>query len=415
MAPASPRPARSAPLATPTWRVLAGLGMGLGVACLLLSSLVGGLLRAGVAVPVPDSGAWPAQAVVHHAFLMMSAFMGSVIALERAVAVKHRAAFVAPLLSLLSGGMVVAGGPFGVAALAGGLAVAAALAFVAVNVVVVRRQAAAHTGLLLAGALAWLVGNSLWALNSAGLWALIGGGLWPLGGARLWPPGGAGTALPWWFGFLVLTIAAERLEMTRLMRQRPAAASTLALCVLGLLAGALASVAWPRAGGLLYGLALAGLALWLGVFDIARRTIRARGLPRYMALCLLLGYGWLGVAGLAWAASATGASLRDMALHALGLGFVFSMMLAHAPVILPAVARIKVAFGGFFYVPLAVLQVSLAWRLFVAPWLHTSPGPAALANALAIGLFALTMVGAALAWRRRHPAPRAVRPGAEPR
>lgn len=394
MAPASPRPARSAPLATPTWRVLAGLGMGLGVACLLLSSLVGGLLRAGVAVPVPDSGTWPAQAVVHHAFLMMSAFMGSVIALERAVAVKHRAAFVAPLLSLLSGVALVTGGPFGVAALAGGLAVVAALAFVAVNVVVVRRQAAAHTGLLLAGALAWLVGNSLWALNSAGLWALNGAGLWA--------PGGAGTALPWWFGFLVLTIAAERLEMTRLMRQRPAAASTLALCVLGLLAGALTSVAWPRAGGLLYGLALAGLALWLGVFDIARRTIRARGLPRYMALCLLLGYGWLGVAGLAWAAWATGASLRDMALHALGLGFVFGMVMGHAPVILPALTRQKLQFGIAFYAPLAALHGSLLWRFGAGFSDLARRADGAQLNALALLWFALTVVGAIVVWRLRH-------------
>jgi hypothetical protein len=30
--------------------------------------------------------------------------------------------------------------------------------------------------------------------------------------------------------------------------------------------------------------------------------------------------------------------LRDAALHGLGLGFLFSMMLGHAPVILPAVA-----------------------------------------------------------------------------
>ena len=35
-------------------------------------------------------------------------------------------------------------------------------------------------------------------------------------------------------------------------------------------------------------------------------------------------------------------------------GFVFSMMLAHAPVILPALARVKLLFGWLFYVPLGV-------------------------------------------------------------
>lgn len=365
----------------------------LAIATALVASIVGGLLRAGVAVPLPGGSAWPAQAVVHHAFLMMSAFMGSVIAVERAVAVKHRAAFVAPLLSLLSGLLMLAGWPVPAAS----LGVAAALAFVAVNLVVLRRQPATHTRLLLAGAVAWLIGNSVMAVGGNGLTAV-----------------GVGThlALPWWFGFLVLTIAAERLEMTRLMRHRRGAAAALALCLAGLLLGAGVHLWSPAWGGALFGLALTGLALWLVVFDIARRTIRAQGLSRYMAACLLLGYAWLGVAGAAWAGLSwgldTGLPLRDMALHALGLGFVFSMMLAHAPVILPAVAGIKVAFGVFFYVPLALLQASLALRLFAAPWLSASLG--VLGNTLAIALFALTMGGAALVWRRHHAAP-APRPG----
>lgn len=37
-----------------------------------------------------------------------------------------------------------------------------------------------------------------------------------------------------------------------------------------------------------------------------------------------------------------------MALHALGLGFVFSMVMRHAPVILPAVARLRLSFGVAF-------------------------------------------------------------------
>ena len=82
-----------------------------------------------------------------------------------------------------------------------------------------------------------------------------------------------------------------------------------------------------------------------------------------MAVCLLSGYVWLAVAGIAWAATALGWPARDAALHALGLGFLVSMMLGHAPVILPAVAGIKLQFGRFFYVPLALLQISLLLRL----------------------------------------------------
>jgi uncharacterized protein involved in response to NO len=152
----------------------------------------------------------------------------------------------------------------------------------------------------------------------------------------------------------------------------------------------------------LYGSSLLCLAVWLGVFDIARRTIAAHGLARFMAVCLLGGYAWLAVAGLAWTGAALGLSLRDAALHALGLGFIVSMMMGHAPVILPAIARIKLEFGPLFYVPLAALHLSLIVRLGMG--LNDSEWRAigALLNAVAIGLFAATMVGAAMLWHRRR-------------
>lgn len=345
------------------------------IASLLVAGIVGGLLRAGVAVPVPTGTAWPAQAVLAHAFLMMSAFMGTVIGIERAVAVNHRTAFIAPTLSALAGAALLSAQP----SPAAWLAVAAAVAFIAVNLVVVERQRAAHTALLLTGSVAWLVGNLMLALGSQ-----------------------AALVYPWWFSFLVLTIAAERLEMTRLMRRRRSAAATLYTCLGGLLLGSAAFALSPFWGGLVFGSALVGLAMWLIAFDVARRTVAAAGLSRYMAVCLLLGYGWLAVAGMAWAGTSFGFPWRDMALHALGLGFIFSMMLGHAPVILPALVRIKVEFGWFFYVPLAVLHLSLALRLFAPPLWRDALSNGALGNALAIALFAMTMGGAALAWHVRH-------------
>lgn len=132
--------------------------------------------------------------------------------------------------------------------------------------------------------------------------------------------------LPWWFGFLLLTIAADRLETTRLMRRRPEAEVSLVAVLALLLAGAPASSAAIAHAGVPFGAALTLLTLWLGVYDIARRTVRAEGLARYMAVCLLAGYAWLAVAGVAWAATDLGVPLRDPALHALGLGFIVSMM-----------------------------------------------------------------------------------------
>lgn len=350
-------------------RAVTGVVLAGCVAASLLAGILGGLLRVGVAV---SPGDWLARAALAHAALVMGGFFGTVIGIERAVAAKRRAGWLAPLASGFAGVALLSGAT----ALAGGLLVAAASVFVAVNVGLWKKQPAPHTALLLASAAAWWVGNLLFA-----------------GGA-------AGTAvLPWWFAFLVMTIAAERLEMTRLMRRRPGAQSSLLVVLVLLVLGAGVSAVSALAGGVLFGAALLALAGWLLAFDVARRTVRAEGLPRYMAVCLLGGYAWLAAGGIAWAATALGWPARDAALHALGLGFIFSMMLGHAPVILPAVARVKLQFGAFFYVPLAALHASLALRLFWGASDAAQRAAGATFNAAAIALFAATVVGSAVAWR----------------
>jgi hypothetical protein len=205
----------------------------------------------------------------------------------------------------------------------------------------------------------------------------------------------------------VLTIAAVRLEMTRVMRRGPEVGVLLFAVLALMLAGAAWFVTSPAPGGLLYGIALMLLAAWFGWFDVARRTIRAHGLARYMAVALLSGYAWLAIAGLAWIGMAFGMPLRDAALHALGLGFIVSMMMGHAPVILPAVARVKLQFGGWFYLPLVALHASLVLRLGLGTIDFSWRPHGALCNAAAIALFAITIAGAALAWRHRHGAMRA--------
>ena len=172
--------------------------------------------------------------------------------------------------------------------------------------------------------------------------------------------------------------------------------------LVALLTGALVTERDPLDGGLLYGAGVSLLALWLGAFDIARRTVMARGLSRYMALCLLCGYVWLFVAGLAWSAMAIGWPARDIALHAIGLGFIFSMVMGHAPIILPAVARIQVQFGRHFYLPLLALHLSLALRLAAGPFDARLRQAGAALNAAAIALFALTIAASVLAWRARQ-------------
>ncbi|HJY78666.1 MAG TPA: hypothetical protein VKE95_18640, partial [Burkholderiales bacterium] len=163
-----------------------------------------------------------------------------------------------------------------------------------------------------------------------------------------------------------------RLELSRYLKRGAAARASFAALALGVLATA----PYPRVMGIL----LAALALWFFRFDLARITVRSRGLPRYVALCLLAGYFWLAVGGALAAASAG----RDAALHAVFVGFVFSMIFGHAPIILPAVLRTAFPYHPALYAPLALLHASLALRVAGAI------APGAWGNAAAIAFFIVT-------------------------
>jgi hypothetical protein len=340
-------------------------------AATLVLAVAGGLLRAGLGALASADAFLVPRAAVSHAALLISGFFGTVIGIERAVALGTRSAYLAPFLAALGAVLLLAG--FERAGAASG--VLAAVAFTLVNAALVRKQPAAHTAMLLVSAVAWLAGNTAFAL-------------------RL-------DAIAWGFAFLVLTIAAERLEMTRLARRRRGSRAAFFGATVLLLAGAAASTVDARAGGTLYGVALVLVAAWLGAFDIARRTVAAPGLPRYMAVCLLSGYAWLAIGGVAWIAMAHGAALRDLAFHAIGLGFVTTMVMAHAPVILPAVARIRVRFDGTFYLPLVLLHVSLLVRAAAAGEANALRLLGAQLNALALAVF--VAVVAVSAMRRRQP------------
>ncbi|GIV00645.1 MAG: hypothetical protein KatS3mg014_2260 [Actinomycetota bacterium] len=171
-----------------------------------------------------------------------------------------------------------------------------------------------------------------------------------------------------------------------------------------LVAGLLVSLGAFTAGVRVVGLGLVAIALWLGRGDVVRRTVRASGLTRFMAFALLAGYAWLATAGVLWIleASVVAGPGRDAMLHVLFLGFVMSMIFAHAPVILPAVLRLEVAWAPTAYAPLALLHASLLAR--VVADLAGVPEAlrwAGLANVAAIVLFLLDTARTRLRSRRR--------------
>ena len=281
-----------------------------------------------------------ASAAALHGPLMICAFFGVVISLERAVALARGWAYLGPLLAGLGGAAVVAGSA-GSAGVAAGLFLAASVVLLAASVVVWRLQRALFTAGLVIGAACWTVGNLLWLLG-APVHALV----------------------PWWLAFLIVTIAGERLELSRLMPRSATSQRLFVVVLLVLLAGLLGSpFAW---GASLFAAGLLSLALWLSRHDVARRTVRGKGLTRYIAVCLLSGYVWLALGAaviLAAGGLHVGTAAYDAALHALGIGFVFSMVFGHAPIIFPAVLRVAVPYHRSFYLPLLLLHGSLALRL----------------------------------------------------
>ena len=105
----------------------------------------------------------------------------------------------------------------------------------------------------------------------------------------------------------------------------------------------------------------------VGRFDVARRTIHTtQGLSRYMAVCLLLGYARLAVAGFVGGRMTQGSLSRRGVACALGLGFVMSMVMGPCARDLPAVARIKVHYDARFYLPLWPRIASLLLRCLAA-------------------------------------------------
>jgi hypothetical protein len=232
------------------------------------------------------------------------------------------------------------------------------------------------------GALLWVGGNLLW-----------------LGGAPIF------RVVFCWVAFLVLTIAGERLELNRVLRPSLAVRTAFVLAIALVVAGAAAATRWPEAGVRVLGVGLVGLTLWLARFDVARRTIRQRGLTRFMAVALLGGYAWLGIGGAvaATTGTATPGVVYDAMLHAVFVGFVISMVFAHAPIIVPAVAGLALPYRPVFYAHVAVLHVSLVLRITgdLVEDLGRWRAWGGLLNAVALLLFAVNTVSALGAGRTR--------------
>ena len=301
----------------------------------LLTGIWTGLARMGWLLPLPNE-----QFVIVHGPLMVIGFLGTLIGLERAVALRRGWPYAIPVLTALSAASVLGGFAVALSAL---LAAAASFLMIAVFVALYRQYPSEHFIIMAVSAMLWLGGNLLWATE---------------------PP--RFSVVPWWVGFLVLMIAGERLELSRI-RRPPLAVRIVFHASVGLmLTGLVSSIRYFQLGIGISGAGLFAIALWLLRYDLAWHSLRQSGLPRYMAACLIAGYFWLAAGGIFWLGGAeyfSAGPRYDAMLHVIFLGFVFSMIFAHAPIILPTITGVALPFRNLFYLHAGLLHLSVLLRV----------------------------------------------------
>jgi hypothetical protein len=316
---------------------------------LMVVSLVA--LVAGMGAGLARMG-WPMDALSRdlmamHGPLMIGGFLGTLISLERAVALadRYRWSLWVPAVNAAAALALLATGDSLLAKL---LLTAGSAGLLLIFGCLLRIQTVRHMLVMTVGAGCWLLGNLLW-LAGTPIFAVV----------HLWT------------AFLVLTIVGERMELSRVRRLTPAIENALLAALAVYVAGVLLTAGYGLGVSLAWGIRILGvgailMAAWLLRYDIARRTIHGEGLPRYIAACLLVGYGWMAVGGAigVWQGALYAGPMYAAMLHAILLGFVFSMIMGHAPIILPAVTGLRFSYHSYFYLPLILLHVSLFYRIY---------------------------------------------------
>lgn len=313
------------------------------LACAGLSLLVG--LAAGASLL--GVGFSPAASLAaDHGPLMVFGFVGGAIGLERAVAVRTRWAWVGPIFHVAGFVGIMAGLPRQVPALcfAAGFIV---LGFIYATIH--RRQPALSIIVQATGVIGGVAAALLWAMEPA-----------------------FSTAMPLCVLYVVATIIGERMELARITMAGTQADKRITLWVLGLAALSVVYILSPAVGYRAMGVALIGVAVSTVRVDVAKNLVRSRGLPRYSAACMLAGYFWLALGGYFWLLYGESSGFAyDASVHAIFLGFVMSMIFAHAPIIITSVIRRRLAYHPVLFVPVAVLHGGLALRILADVARHT--------------------------------------------
>lgn len=294
----------------------------------LLAAVWSGWIRIGWSLPADE-------ATAHHGALMVGSFLSTVIFLERAVTFKSKWVLGLPLLNGLSGVWFCLNFPF----VAQAFLFIGSLGFCAMCLYFIYKYGELYYYLFFAAAFCLTAGNGL--LLQTHFYA---------------------TAVPWWMGFFLFTIVAERLELSRFLPLTGGQRNLLLLCLLIAFVGLLIPFHLYGKGVFAAGLLLT--SAWLLRFDMAMKSIKKTGQHRYSGILLMIGYVWLIITSALLYAGNVNAFSYDATLHSFFIGFVISMIFSHAPIILPAVLKLPVKpYRPWLYILFGVMQASLIARV----------------------------------------------------
>ncbi|MBX2951726.1 MAG: hypothetical protein KF870_04435 [Leadbetterella sp.] len=301
---------------------LAFISMVVGIYC--------GIIRVGQ--PLPSGAYLP---VAHHGVLMAGSFLGTLICLERMVTFPDKRAWAGVILMALSLPLFIFNLPqYGVLSLLTG-----STGYSWISVSNYRKYKLKGDLIMAVGSVFQVIAYIIFFFTYS------------------YP-----RAFAAWLLFLILTIVGERLNLTRFLPVSKKAFYE-AYFWLGLLL--LSSFLYHFGLKVVVGLSMIGLAQWLLRNDIVRINLQKQGHYHFVGLALLLAYLWLAVTGVLSMREMGNPYLYDAVLHSFFVGFVLSMILAHAPIIFPGILGIKTTpFHPVMYVWLMGLHASLIIRIY---------------------------------------------------
>lgn len=324
----------------------------------LVLGVLAGLFRMGWSIPL---GAVAGE----HGALMTGSFLGTLICLERIVALKKKWLYVIPVISGFSLVFFLLGNQM----MAMVFLTIGSLGLIYIYIDLIQRFGEYYFYVMMVGAIGWAVGNIIMIINP----------FYPM-------------AAPWWIVFILLTVFGERLELSKFLPTSRRKRITMILSITIFMVGVV--LPYHSIGKIVSGSGLILMAIWLLHYDIARKSVKAKGMHRFTGSLLLAGYFWLIVCGLLMIFDFSTIFNYDAMLHAFFLGFTFSMIFAHAPIIFPGVAGLTIRpFHDTLFIWAILLQITLAARiisdLMMASQIRTISG---MANAIVILLFFINLV-----------------------